>query len=138
MFVYLDETNPSVKVLSCHVVEQFCQNLSPSNLIQFVNPLMTKFMQMLSTDNRATQEIIISTISAIAFAAEDSFLPFFQSSATLVSQLLFATEEDLLTLRGRSLECMGSMALAVGFDAFQPFIETCMQVNSRLYMKLSL
>jgi hypothetical protein len=48
-----------------------------------------------------------------------------------MAQILPITDERMLRLRGRAMDCMARMALAVGHEAFAPYVEVGMQVRER-------
>jgi hypothetical protein len=60
-------------------------------------------------------------------AAEDEFAPYVGGLADLMQKLMILKEESLFSLRGRALECMGHMAIAVGKEGFQPYFLPTMQ-----------
>lgn len=74
---------------------------------------------MLQTPKRSVQESSVAAIAATAIAAELAFLPFLPRTADMLCQLLNVTDEKMLMLRGRSLECMGHIGFAVGAEAFK-------------------
>ena len=41
--------------------------------------------------------------------------------------LMTITDETIFSLRGRALECMGHMAIAVGKDSFRPYFASTME-----------
>eukprot|EP00640_Fibrocapsa_japonica_P000545 CAMPEP_0113942732 /NCGR_PEP_ID=MMETSP1339-20121228/8362_1 /TAXON_ID=94617 /ORGANISM="Fibrocapsa japonica" /LENGTH=1186 /DNA_ID=CAMNT_0000947279 /DNA_START=128 /DNA_END=3688 /DNA_ORIENTATION=- /assembly_acc=CAM_ASM_000762 len=133
VFVNLDDPTHTVQGMSCYVLEMFCENMEPDMLMPYLDPLMTKLVGMLRVEGqrRSIQEMVLSAIAATSVGAEDKFLPYLQGVCALLQTLLFASEENLLGLRGRALECMGHFAVAVKKDHFAPYIQHCMESASQ-------
>lgn len=47
-----------------------------------------------------------------------------QTICSLLAPLLFNTEPKMHTMRGRSLECLGHVAVAIGSEHFGRYFET--------------
>jgi len=69
----------------------------------------------------------VAALAATAVAAEEEFTPYVGGVATLMTKCMALTEERLYSLRGRALECMGHMAIAVGRDTFRPYFPATME-----------
>jgi hypothetical protein len=126
VFRLLDDATDNVKGVSCYVLEMFCENLEPESVGPFIAPLMQRLVLMLQTPKRAVQEMSVAAIAATAIAAEKSFLPYLEGVATMMMQMLTITAEPMLMLRGRALECMGHIAIAVEKESFAPYVKPCM------------
>jgi hypothetical protein len=126
VFQLLADGQKQVQGTSCYVLECFCQNLESDNILPFLQELMERLVLLLQTGRKQVQEMAIAAISATAVAAEEEFLPYFQPVIQMMKMPLQATEEDQFPIRGRSLECVGHMAIAVGRDAMSPHLMECM------------
>eukprot|EP00586_Coscinodiscus_wailesii_P001344 CAMPEP_0172477774 /NCGR_PEP_ID=MMETSP1066-20121228/1216_1 /TAXON_ID=671091 /ORGANISM="Coscinodiscus wailesii, Strain CCMP2513" /LENGTH=1060 /DNA_ID=CAMNT_0013236659 /DNA_START=98 /DNA_END=3280 /DNA_ORIENTATION=- len=128
MFTLLDDATITVQATSCYVLEMFCERLQPEGVRPFLEPLIKKLGGMLeSTPKRSVKEMAISAMAATAVAAEEEFAPFLPAVAQIMSQLMVLEDEKLFTLRGRALECMGHMAVAVGKENFRPYFAATMK-----------
>jgi hypothetical protein len=128
VFALLDDTTVAVQATSCYVLEMFCERLEPEGVRPLLDPLVRKLAAMLeATTKRSVQEMAVAALAATAVAAEDEFQPYIAGVAVLMSKLMALQEENLFSLRGRALECMGHMAIAVGKDSFRPFFTATMQ-----------
>jgi hypothetical protein len=115
-FALLDDTTVAVQATSCYVLEMFCERLAPDDVRPLLDPLVRKLAQMLeTTTKRSVQEMSVAALAATAVAAEEDFAPYVEGVANLMSKMMFITDEKLFSLRGRALECMGHMAIAVAF-----------------------
>eukprot|EP00554_Chaetoceros_debilis_P005271 CAMPEP_0194073090 /NCGR_PEP_ID=MMETSP0149-20130528/630_1 /TAXON_ID=122233 /ORGANISM="Chaetoceros debilis, Strain MM31A-1" /LENGTH=1076 /DNA_ID=CAMNT_0038753051 /DNA_START=109 /DNA_END=3339 /DNA_ORIENTATION=- len=127
-FALLDDTTVAVQATSCYVLEMFCERLEPESVRFLLDPLVRKLASMLeTTTKRSVQEMSVAALAATAVAAEEEFAPYVDGVATLMAKMMSITDEKLFSLRGRALECMGHMAIAVGKETFRPYFAQTMQ-----------
>ncbi len=126
IFRLLQDATDSVKGVSCYVLEMFCENLEPHQVLPILEPLMNQLLLMLEMPKKSIQEMTVAAIAATAIAAEKDFEPYVVMVYKYIGQLLTITVEPMLGLRGRALECMGHIAIAVEADAFSSYVEACM------------
>lgn len=69
----------------------------------------------------------VAALAATAVAAEEEFAPYIAGVSSLMAKLMSLNEEKLYSLRGRALECMGHMAIAVGKENFRPYFQETMR-----------
>ncbi|CAN0038989.1 unnamed protein product, partial [Hapterophycus canaliculatus] len=55
VFRLLDDATDNVKGVSCYVLEMFTENLEPETVMPFLEPLMTRLVQMLQTPKRGVK-----------------------------------------------------------------------------------
>eukprot|EP00970_Alexandrium_tamarense_P015521 scaffold5199_cov199-Alexandrium_tamarense.AAC.16 len=128
VFALLDDTSVAVQATSCYVLEMFCERLEPDGVRPLLDPLVRKLAAMLEvTTKRSVQEMTVAALAATAVAAEDEFAPYVPGVASLMDKLMSLTEEKLFSLRGRALECMGHIAIAVGKEHFRPYFTSTMK-----------
>ncbi len=127
-FGLLDDKTVAVQATSCYVLEMFCERLEPDDVRPLLDPLVRKLASMLeTTTKRSVQEMSVAALAATAVAAEEEFAPYVEGVATLMARMMTINDERLFSLRGRALECMGHMAIAVGKDSFRPYFTQTMQ-----------
>lgn len=127
VFALLDDATVSVQATSCYVLEMFCERLEPEGVRPLLDSLVRKLASMLeTTDKRSVQEMAVAALAATAVAAEEEFAPYISGVATLMQKLMSLEEEKMYSLRGRALECMGHMAIAVGKEHFRPYFTNTM------------
>jgi len=90
--------------------------------VPFLQPLLERLTALLRDSTRATQEMAISALAAVAMSAGKQFRPYFETIYSLVRVLLHQTGAGELTLRARALECIGLMNLAVGREVCEPVL----------------
>ena len=129
IFTLLDDGSVAVQATSCYVLEMFCERLEPSAVRPVLDPLIRKLATMLenTTTKRSVQEMAVAAIAATAVAAEKDFIPYVAGIATFMEQRMAITSESHFSLRGRALECMGHIAIAVGKEHFRPYFPMTMQ-----------
>ena len=128
VFQLLDDTTVAVQATSCYVLEMFCERLEPDGVRPLLDPLVRKLAAMLeATTKRSVQEMAVAALAATAVAAEEEFAPYVEGVASLMGKLMSLKEEKMFSLRGRALECMGHIAIAVGKDNFRPYFSSTMQ-----------
>jgi hypothetical protein len=128
VFALLDDDNVAVQATSCYVLEMFCERLEPDGVRPLLDPLVNKLASMLrGTSKRSVQEMTVAALAATAVAAEEEFAPYVVGVSTLMAKLMELKEEKTYSLRGRALECMGHIAIAVGKEHFRPYFAMTMQ-----------
>lgn len=116
----LDE-RPTVQGTSCYVLENFCENLLPHTLRPFLPTLMERLGHVLTSPHKTTQEMALAAIAATAVASELNFLPYTAGVIAILQNILFISEPEMINIRGRGLECLGHIAVAVGPVHFEPY-----------------
>lgn len=128
VFGLLDDDSVAVQATSCYVLEMFCERLEPAAVRPVLDPLVRKLAGMLEvTTKRSVQEMAVAALAATAVAAETEFAPYVPGVAHLMQRLMALVQNDQYSLRGRALECMGHMAIAVGRETFRPYFTATMQ-----------
>lgn len=126
VFALLNDATPRVQGASCYVLESFCENMTREQILPYLQPLMTRLVEMLQSMPIKQQEMCIAAISASAIAAEHDFVPYLPATARMMLQMMQLTDERQIGLRGRATECLGLCAAAVGKEVFQPYLAETM------------
>lgn len=128
VFNLLDDKTVAVQATSCYVLEMFCERLEPEAVRPLLDSLVKKLAGMLeSSTKRSVQEMAVAALAATAVAAEEEFTPYVGGVASLMTKCMALTDENMYSLRGRALECMGHMAIAVGRETFRPYFQVTME-----------
>eukprot|EP00611_Tribonema_gayanum_P025635 TRINITY_DN588_c0_g1_i2.p1 TRINITY_DN588_c0_g1~~TRINITY_DN588_c0_g1_i2.p1 ORF type:complete len:1076 (-),score=449.83 TRINITY_DN588_c0_g1_i2:206-3433(-) len=115
------DPEPAVRECACFCLGQLSEHCQPDIL---------EYHAMLQTPKRAVQEMSVAAIAATAIAAEKAFTRYLDGTVSFLRQMLLITDDTMMALRGRALECMGHIAIAVEAEAFQPYVNMCMQSAS--------
>ncbi|KAI6241840.1 Importin-5 [Aphelenchoides fujianensis] len=94
------------------------------------------FNQMLNFGKKLVLEQVITTIASIADAAENHFAEFYQRLATPLKYILAnANSKELKELRGKTMECLSLIGVAVGRERFRDDANEIMQTLLRAGIK---
>jgi len=119
VFKAMNDQTEIMQATSCYILEHFCEYLQPATLKPYLAPLMNKLGELAQSKSRGIQEMALTALSATAIAAEHEFEPYAQGVMGFLTQLLFLTEPTQLTTRGKALDCVGHIAIALGKEKFQ-------------------
>merc|ERR1712166_708032 len=128
VFNLLDDKTVAIQATSCYVLEMFCERLEPDAIRPLLDSIVKKLAAMLEgSTKRSVQEMAVAALAATAVAAEEEFTPYVGGVAALMTKCMALTDENMFSLRGRALECMGHMAIAVGRETFRPYFQVTME-----------
>ena len=127
IFKVLEDEKPSVQSTSCYVLEMFSENLQPETMRPMLPLLVEKLVRLLQIGQPSTKEMALSALAASSVAAELDFLPYAESCCKIIAPLMFETDMNMFSLRGRALECWGHIGLAIGKDNFHRYFDTGIQ-----------
>lgn len=114
----LQDPNHTVQSTSCYVTEFFCENLDKDVLKPYLTELLTRLGVIMSGSDKIAVDMSLAAIASLAVAAEEDFLPYTPAICQVLDGLIFNTDESFFRIRGRALECLGHIALAIGRDNF--------------------
>ena len=124
VFALMDTGAESVMGISCHVLETFCESMEEQHVVPILDDLATKLLVLLQHPKPSLREMAAAAIGTTALAAKEAFLPYLDRTARPLCQ--YASEnlgsEAEYELRGRALEALGYLGMAVGNDAFEPYL----------------
>ncbi|RDD39148.1 Importin-5 [Trichoplax sp. H2] len=122
-----DIANPRVQAHACAALYHFCDDC-PSHILKiYLEPiaiklkalLQSKLQELMQQGTKNVLEQAITAISTVAQRAEGNFLPYydhFMPSLKFIIQS--ATTPEYRLLRGKTIECVSFIGLAVGTDKF--------------------
>lgn len=117
----------TVRKKSCIALEVFCQNLGPQ-IAPYTEALMSKLIGIITRNEAPLMEVAISAIKACATAANEGFMPYFNTTIKIIGQIMNSKDEEHLTLRAMATECAGAIGIAVGKKKFAPYLEDCFRL----------
>lgn len=112
----------TVRKKSCIALEVFCENLGPQ-ISTYTEPLMQKLLGIITQNENALMEEAISAIKACAIAANEGFLPYFNTTIKIIGEIMSSKNEEHLKLRAMATECAGAIGAAVGRQHFDPYLQ---------------
>uniref|UniRef100_H0X353 Importin 4 n=1 Tax=Otolemur garnettii TaxID=30611 RepID=H0X353_OTOGA len=116
---------------ACYALENFVENLGPK-----VHPYLPELMECMlqplrSPSSPRAKELAVSSLGAIATAAQASLLPYFPTIMEHLREFLLTSLEVLQPVRIQSVETLGVLARAVG-EPMRPLAEECCQLGLSL------
>ena len=93
--------------------------------------LKAKFNELVEKGNKLVLEQIVTTIASVADTAEEKFVEHYDKFMPCLKYMIGnATTPDLRLLRGKTIECVSLIGLAVGGEKFSPDAsEVCIAVK---------
>jgi HEAT repeat protein len=119
---------PEIWRRACNAIDAVLVGVEQEDVQNYLPVLIPKLSQMSQADDYKIKAASIGAIGSTALAAKDSFIPYFQEMMHGLSpyvQLKHSEEE--LDLRGITIDCMSSIAEAVGMQPFTPYVQPLMQ-----------
>ncbi|GJQ14176.1 hypothetical protein GpartN1_g5967.t1 [Galdieria partita] len=115
-----DAANPRVQAHAAAAIINFCEDASPDIVSPYLDGLLQKLLELLASSRRIVQEQAVSAIAAVADSAEQFFIRYYDSFMPLLKNILYSTEghKPLRRLRGKVIECISLIGVAVGRDKF--------------------
>jgi len=97
----------------------FAEHATNEILEPYLNTLMSKFSSMMQGGNKMVLEQVITATAAVADVIEEKFTPFYDSFMPFLKQVLVnANGKEYRMLRGKAMECITLIGVAVGKEKF--------------------
>jgi len=112
----------------CFALEVFMGNLEKQYLLPILPTIIEKLGLLIQRNNLQVKEFGISSITALAFATEAAFAPFFDQIFGLIKNFLIVQDKNLLGLKAESFNCLASLVKTVPKEKFIPFLGELFQV----------
>jgi hypothetical protein len=105
-------------------------------IVQYLPTLMDRLIQLLDHAPDKLKSIAVGAIGSSAHAAKQQFQPYFEATMTRILPFLELVPEDGETgeqgtktdLRGVAQDTVGTLAEAVGKEAFRPYYQPTMEL----------
>nr|XP_020666139.1 importin-4 [Pogona vitticeps] len=119
-----------------YALENFVENLG-DKITPYLPSLMERMLTTLShPGSPRCKELAVSAIGAIAQAAQDSILPYFQAIMDHLMGYLLTVQEDLRPVQIQSIETLSVLATVLNRDVFLPLAEQCCRLGLDLCDKV--
>ncbi|XP_078613606.1 importin-5-like isoform X1 [Branchiostoma floridae x Branchiostoma japonicum] len=138
LLIVLDDfQHPRVQAHAGAALVNFSEDCPKSLLLPYLDPILAKLEHVLSVKiqevfakgTKMVLEQVVTTIAAVADTSEDAFVPYydrFMPSLKLLMQS--ANSKELRLLRGKTIECISLIGLAVGTQKFMQDAADVMQM----------
>lgn len=116
----MDDTgNPRVQSHAAAAVINFTENCTSEIISGYLDGLLSKLLALLQNGQRIVQEQAITAIASVADCAEQLFRPYYAMTMPMLKQILaLATGKQDRMLRGKAMECISLIGIAVGKEVF--------------------
>ncbi|PVZ98231.1 hypothetical protein BB558_005779 [Smittium angustum] len=115
-----DEQFPRVQAHAAAAMVNFSEEARKKIIEPYLDTLFERLMNLLTSNKRYVQEQAITTIATVADSAQDLFRKHYSAIVPqLLSVLENASGKEYRLLRGKAIECVTFIALAVGYDVFK-------------------
>jgi importin-5 len=129
MRVLDDTANPRVQSHAAAALVNFCESCPKNILKSYLDQLVSKleqvmtarFQDLVNLGKKMVLEQVVTTVAALADAVEDAFTPHYDRFVPGLKYIIQnAVQTELRLLRGKTIECISLIALAVGKERFLP------------------
>ncbi|KAJ0181346.1 hypothetical protein K1T71_003431 [Dendrolimus kikuchii] len=127
LMVLDDNANPRVQAHAAAALINFSEDCPKPILTQYLEPLMskleliltTKFKELVERGTKLVLEQIVTTIASVADTVEKDFVGYYDRLMPCLKYIILnAKTDELKMLRGKTIECVSLIGLAVGEEKF--------------------
>jgi len=128
-----DRGNPRVQAHGAAAMVNFAEEASKQTLMPYLDSILSKLLTLIkSPEKRYVMEQAVTTLATVADSAEERFLQYYDTfMPVLVSILASANGKDNRLLRGKTIECISLIGLAVGKEKFFNDAKAVMEILMR-------
>ncbi|XP_063224188.1 importin-5 [Bacillus rossius redtenbacheri] len=122
-----DNENPRVQAHAGAALVNFSEDCPKSILTQYLNNIMAKleavlsakFKELVEKGTKLVLEQVVTTIASVADTSEEQFVAYYDRLMPCLKYIIMnANTDDLKLLRGKAIECVSLIGLAVGAEKF--------------------
>jgi len=124
-----DAQNPKVQAHTAAAIINFCEKFDADMIVQYLQGLLGKLLGLMQCGNKMVQEQALTAIASIAGCAGKHFIPYYDTFVPLLKTILTtALHKDLRMLRGKAMECISLIGIAVGKEKFMEDAKQVMEI----------
>lgn len=137
LLVLDDFATPRVQTHAGAAIVNFCEQCPKKLLIGYLDPIVAKLenvlqlrlRELLEKGTKLVLEQMVTTVATVADAVEESFLPYYDHFMPSLKYIMAnATAKDYRLLRGKTIECISLIGLAVGQEKFMQDAQEVMEM----------
>ncbi|KAJ1557984.1 hypothetical protein HK096_004234, partial [Nowakowskiella sp. JEL0078] len=111
---------PRVQAHAAAAVINFAEEAEKETMKPYLDTLFARLVKLLQ-GKKYVQQQTITTIAAVVDSAKETSTKYYDSIMPILIEILVnATTPEFALLRGKTIECASSLALAVGKEKFMP------------------
>uniref|UniRef100_A0A8D3EAE8 TOG domain-containing protein n=1 Tax=Scophthalmus maximus TaxID=52904 RepID=A0A8D3EAE8_SCOMX len=120
-----DQSNPRVQAHAAAALINFTEDCPKSLLIPYLDSLVqhlhvimvAKLQELIQKGTKLVLEQVVTSIASVADTAEEKFVPYYDLFMSSLKHIVEnAVQKELRLLRGKTIECISLIGLAVGKD----------------------
>ncbi|KAK2856910.1 hypothetical protein Q5P01_005645 [Channa striata] len=132
-----DQSNPRVQAHAAAALINFTEDCPKSLLIPYLGSLVqhlhvimvAKLQELIQKGTKLVLEQVVTSIASVADTAEEKFVPYYDLFMPSLKHIVEnAVQKELRLLRGKTIECISLIGLAVGKEKFMPDASAVMQL----------
>uniref|UniRef100_A0AAR2IXI6 Importin-5 n=1 Tax=Pygocentrus nattereri TaxID=42514 RepID=A0AAR2IXI6_PYGNA len=132
-----DQSNPRVQAHAAAALINFTEDCPKAllipyldNLVQHLHVIMVaKLQELIQKGTKLVLEQVVTSIASVADTAEEKFVPYYDLFMPSLKHIVEnAVQKELRLLRGKTIECISLIGLAVGKEKFIPDASAVMQL----------
>ncbi|KAF6207377.1 hypothetical protein GE061_018618 [Apolygus lucorum] len=127
LMVLEDDQNPRVQAHAGAALVNFSEDCPKPILVQYLNEIMAKleailsakFNELVEKGTKLVLEQVVTTIASVADTSEEQFVAYYDRLIPCLKYIIQnANTPELKMLRGKTIECVSLIGLAVGKEKF--------------------
>uniref|UniRef100_A0A671T1C8 Importin-5-like n=1 Tax=Sinocyclocheilus anshuiensis TaxID=1608454 RepID=A0A671T1C8_9TELE len=132
-----DQSNPRVQAHAAAALINFTEDCPKTLLIPYLDSLVqhlhvimvAKLQELIQKGTKLVLEQVVTSIASVADTAEEKFVPYYDLFMPSLKHIVEnAVQKELRLLRGKTIECISLIGLAVGKEKFIPDASAVMQL----------
>ncbi|KAF4504441.1 hypothetical protein G6O67_007891 [Ophiocordyceps sinensis] len=125
-----NKQNVSIVRSACGALDTIGDGVDTKIMAQYGPNLIGPMVKLLDHDDFGVKAAAASAIGAIASSMDKSFEPYFEGvMKALANFVMIKDNEDAMNLRSSTCDSLGRIAMAVGPEAFQPYVMDLMKAS---------
>jgi len=123
---------PETQRLALNALDTLLECLEPEGIAPYLQALMELLLSILPTVEGETKTSVIGAIGSAAHAAKTAFTPYFATTMSHLMPMLAvvpeADDQEAAESRGVAQDTVGTLAVSVGREVFDPYFAECMRL----------
>ncbi|KAL1450070.1 hypothetical protein WDU94_002525 [Cyamophila willieti] len=134
---YITDPHPRVRYAACNALGQMSTDFAPVFQTKYHDKVIPGLlMELLAKGTKLVLEQVVTTIASVADTSEEQFTRYYDELMPALKYIITnATPPEYRLLRGKTIECVSLIALAVGTDKFLPDSDEIMQLLLKTHPK---
>ena len=123
----MGDEKSSVRTVGCYALQNCVTELNADQIRPILPDLLGRLNDNIHHGSMDAKTMALTALASLCVSAGEDYVPLIQPTVEMLRGLMFVTDENMLDLRGRALECLGHVAVAVGREHFAPYLQMGME-----------